>query len=135
MPLLRLIGLTLFITAIFLALIAAITKTTHIQVQIPGFTPSRSSSLQPDQSPSLPQVNPRSGLVLPPSNDGVFRDSAVGSVTTAQAQSESVAFTSVPIVWPLIIAAGVGLLMWFTHPGEPLRISTNAAKRRTRRRK
>ena len=112
MPLFRLIGLALFITAIFLALAAAITKTTHIRIQLPG------TSSQPQPAPSAPSV-------LPP-----LMDSAEG-----QSQTDSIQFTSVPIVWPLIIAGGSGLLMWFTVSSESGHKSSTTAKQRSRRRK
>jgi len=132
MPLLRLIGLTLFITAIFLALVAAITQTTHIQVQLPGFNASTNSPALSGSSQSVrpQQVDSRSGLLLPPNSDGFFGEAALGGATLPQAQAEALEFTSVPIIWPLIIAAGVGLLMWFTHLGELPRVSKNAAMRR-----
>ena len=152
MPLIRLIGLTLFITAIFLALIAAITQTTHIEVQIPGFSNSPASPSdgalgegRPNQFGSMPSVPPRqgdlgSGLVLPPNSgamvgEALFDNSANAGGAFSQSQGDVVGFTSVPIIWPLIIAAGLGLLMWFMHPGEPLRVAQNARKRRPRRRK
>lgn len=83
MRLFRLIGLALFITAIFLALAAAITKTTQLRVQLP-------------------------------STANVTRPPLAGEST----------------VWPLIVAAGVGLLMWFMLPSETLRKSSSPKRRR-----
>ncbi len=100
MPLLRLIGLALFITAIFLALAAAITKTTHIRIQSQGAA-------------------------------NVSQSSATGGSMVFPPPSEP-SFTSVPIVWPLVIAASAGLLMWFILSSEPQRAS-NSYKQRSRR--
>ena len=112
MPLIRLIGLTLFITAVFLALVSAITKTSHIRVQMPG----AGASIEPGQSDSA---------VLPPPN--------LPGVDTGQLD-QNTAFTSVPIVWPLLIAGGAGLLMWFMHPVQSLSSPRTSNKRRTKRR-
>jgi hypothetical protein len=105
MPLLRLIGLALFITVIFLSLAAAITQTTHIRIQSP--------------SPS----------VLPPPPEPNFSGEFI------QIEQPTIHFTSVPIVWPLLIAAGAGLLMWFSHPVELSRSSAATAKHRKRRKR
>jgi hypothetical protein len=112
MPLFRLIGLALFITAIFLALAAAITKTTHIRIQLPG----TNNATQP----------PGPAGVLPPPIEPGF-----GS-EPPQPEAKAIQFTSVPIVWPLTVAAGMGLLMWFMLPSETLRTS-RSPKRRSRR--
>ena len=112
---LRLFGLALFITAIFIAMAAAITKTTHIHFQTQG----NAGELQPSvQQPSVqqPSVQQPSALqdsvvgdsiVLPPPNEPGF------GANEPKTDLNGVQFTSVPIVWPLIIAAGVGLSMWF----------------------
>ncbi len=123
MPLLRLIGLTLFITAIFLAMVAAITQTTHIQIQLPWLSDSQTGAPRGGEPSRIePRIDLQSGLLLPPGGSDQVPVAEVG-------------FTSVPIIWPLIIAAGLGLLMWFTHPGEPLRVTRSAGKGRARRRR
>ncbi len=114
MPLFRLIGLALFITAIFLALAAAITKTTHLQVQLPN-----------TGNVTRPPLAGGSTVFPPPNEPGLI-------ATLVQPHTKVNQFTSVPIVWPLIVAAGVGLLMWFMLPSEALRKSSSA-KRRWRR--
>jgi hypothetical protein len=106
---LRLMGLVLFITAIFLVLAAAITKTTHIRLQIPGARDASHSG------------GPSDSLDLPP----LFEPAVDGSAAQ---------FTSVPVVWPLIIAAGLGLLMWFMLASDPPR-SFSSAKQRNRPRR
>jgi hypothetical protein len=108
MPLFRLSGLALFITAIFLAMVAAITKTTHIRIS------------NATQSPV-----PSGPVVLPPPIE-------TGFSSAPQQVENAIQFTSVPIVWPMMIAAGVGLLMWFMLPSQTLRTSQDA-KRRSRR--
>lgn len=113
MPLLRLIGLALFITAILLALAAAITKTTHIRMQAPG----RVAQEQSDPTSVLP----------PPMGSGIGSE-------VPQGNPDAMHFQSVPVVWPLLIAAGTGLLMWFMLPGETRRSKTYS-NRRSRRRK
>ena len=114
MPLFRLIGLALFITAIFLALAAAITKTTHLRIQLPS-----------TGNVTRPPLAGESAVLPPPNEPGL-------GGALAQPQRRAIQFTSVPIVWPLIFAAGVGLLMWFMLPCETLRTSSSA-KRRSRR--
>jgi len=114
MPLFRLIGLALFITAIFLALAAAITKTTYIRIQLEG----KADASQPNA--------PSGSLVFPPSIEPGF-----GS-ELSQAESNAIQYTSVPILWPLVIAAGVGLLMWFMLPSETRRPSSSATQRSRR---
>ena len=114
MPLFRLIGLALFITAIFLALAAAITKTTHIRIQLQGTSDASQLSV------------PSGSMVFPPPIEPGFRSDL------SQAEPNELQFTSVPIVWPLVIAAGVGLLMWFMLPGETRRTSSSATQRSRR---
>ena len=118
MPLFRLIGLALFITAIFLALAAAITKTTHIRVQL-------LSTVNVTPLP-IASESVRESAVLPPPNASGPGDAL------AHPQEKAHQFRSVPIVWPLIFAAGAGLLMWFMLPSESLRTSSST-KRRSRR--
>ena len=122
MPLFRLIGLALFITAIFLALAAAITKTTHIRVQLPS---TDNMTPLPIAGESV-RESVRESTVLPPPNASGPGDAL------AHPQSQTNQFRSVPIVWPLIFAAGAGLLMWFMLPSESLRTSSST-KRRSRR--
>jgi hypothetical protein len=107
---LRLFGLALFITAIFIAMAAAITKTTHIHFQTQGNAGEQQPNVQQPnvQQPGVQQPSVvGDSFVLPPLNEPGF------SANEPQSDLNGVRFTSVPIVWPLIIAAGVGLSMWF----------------------
>ncbi len=132
MPLLRLIGLTLFITAIFLAMAAAITKTTHIRIQLPGAN-------QPESADAVPGPMGGEGIAGLPTGNGVpVLPPPMGSVSasgTDQEAAGSIRFASVPIVWPLILAAGAGLLMWFGLSSDIQKAPTYKSKRRVRRRR
>ena len=112
MRLFRLIGLALFITAIFLAFAAAITKTTQLRVQLPS-----------SANVTRPPLAGESTVFPPPNEPGLV-------ARLAQPQTKVSQFTSVPIVWPLSVAAGVGLLMWFMLPSETLRKSSSPKRRR-----
>lgn len=111
---LRLIGLALFITAIFLAMAAAITRTTQIRLQTSGVG-------------DAPPTN--DSMVLPPPDELGFNTND----PTPNAQNP-VPYASVPIVWPLIIAAGVGLLMWFMPSSDTPSSSYESKPRSGRRR-
>ncbi len=108
MPHLRLIGLALFITSVFLAMAAAATQTSHIRFKRPS---------RLDQSP---HKDPQSSEILP---DGV-------EPTTA---SPALHFVSVPVVYPLVAAGTFGLLLWFVP--APRRVSKTRRRRSTRRRR
>ncbi len=104
---LRLIGLVLFITTLFLAMAAAATKTTHIRFK-------KSSPVNANQS------------------SGHARET-LGSVEQASplpAPSQALEFVAVPVIYPLLIAGVVGLLMWFVP--APRR-EIKSARKRTRR--
>ncbi len=107
MPQVRLIGLVLFITTIFLAMAAAATQTTHIRFKqpvrdadgriIPGWQ-------APASQPAPPLPPAASGeLILPP---------AMADGSTA-GSDQALQFTAVPVVYPLVVAGSLGLLMWF----------------------
>lgn len=125
MPQVRLIGLVLFITTIFLAMAAAATQTTHIRFKqpmrdangriIPGWqTPE--SQLSHPRPPATPGDS-----ILPPATAG---NSDAASDRTLQ-------FTAVPVVYPLVVAGSLGLLMWFVPAALTARKPQR--KRRTRR--
>ncbi len=117
MPLIRLIGLALLITVILLTLAAAITKTSHIHIQLPISVSGAAQNSGPPTSAT------DGNGVMPPLADNNLLPS-----TDAAMQ-----FTSVPIIWPLLIAAGAGLLMWFLHPPEPLRKQSTSIRKSKRR--
>lgn len=181
---LRLIGLALFVTAIFLGLAAAVTQTTHISV----FTDGRASRLlgsQPIQHTTVQgtgaQSNSTSGTGAWPqagwtgttgnsepgdaaAGNGPAADSYPaawfprredwpgaaneGGAPAASANAFGTAsFESIPIAWPLLATAGLGLLLWFIPtPGGVVRgaasfavggggIKSSSSKSRGRRRR
>jgi hypothetical protein len=116
----RLIGLVLFITAIFLTLAAGLTQTTHIRLKRPE---SRSGNMV-EETPNIPSTG------TPP------LDSPPGAPQETQPPAEpprpQVEFMSIPIAWPLLVAGGLGLLIWFsTAP----RLPTKPPRRRRKRRR
>lgn len=147
----RLIGLLLFITAITLALAAAATRTTHVEVSsrwllrpnvepkqtgiessttIPssGSTSADSTSAQPaaDGQTAMPAIDPNA----PPTPHIHDWDYA--------AHQSHVQTTAVPIAWPLLATAAAGLLLWFIQPPSrprhgPKKPRKRASHRRRRR--
>lgn len=115
MPRVRLTGLFLFTTAIFLGLAAAATRTSHIRFNKPD-------SLVPDEAR---QPGARADGQAAEATDGL---------------SKPVQFFSVPMIYPLSAVGLVGLLLWFI-PGAPLfnaeegvgRSRGNARRRASRR--
>lgn len=133
MPHVRLIGLVLFITTIFLAMAAAATQTTHIRFK----QPSRDASgrivpgwpaPQPQLSPSESSTAP-TDLILPPASiDGPSSDSP------QPVSDNALQFTAVPVVYPLLVAGSLGLLMWFV-PAALTAFSPQRKRRAKRRRR
>lgn len=109
MPLLRLLGLILFITSVFLALAAAASQTTQIRFSIPG-------GQRPGQ-----EVGEAGGA-----------EPAPGGASAPAAPAGQAEFHAVPIAWPLAICGGAGLLMWF---GLAPRQNVKPARRRGGRRR
>ncbi|MDX1926540.1 MAG: hypothetical protein SFV81_08480 [Pirellulaceae bacterium] len=110
---LRLMGLVLIITAIFLALAAAITQTTHIRIQTAATDSTGTNGVGNVDGPSQAS-NLNGGMILPPPGLG---EASLGDLNSPL-DSSAVQFTSVPVVWPLIIAGGVGSLLWFMLSSE-----------------
>lgn len=107
MPLVRLTGLMLFVTAIFLALAAAATQTTSIKFKIRDEAPAPTGT----------------------ANTGIDGATPAGASTGPR-------FRSVPIVWPLLVAGIAGLLMWFVPApiaNSPPAKRRRRRKRRTRK--
>lgn len=130
MPQVRLLGLVLFITAIFLAMAAAATQTTHIRFKQPAGVVDGGGTAgwqTPPLRPSDPQppAAPVDSVLPPPAAEGppLVADGPL---------DPGLQFTAVPVVYPLVMAGGLGLLMWFVPaafaPRKPQR------KRRRRRR-
>ncbi|MEZ6134720.1 MAG: hypothetical protein R3C53_07410 [Pirellulaceae bacterium] len=115
MPQVRLIGLVLFVTAVFLTLVAAMTQTSHIRLKQPGRMQAAEQPAQPHAAANGPldsQPNPPEENAAP-----------------------KVAFISIPILWPLAIAGCLGLILWFsTTPFTPAK-PTSRRRGRSRRRK
>ncbi|MGN6543563.1 MAG: hypothetical protein ACTHK7_00825 [Aureliella sp.] len=148
----RLIGLLLFITAITLALAAAATQTTHVQVSsqwgllLQGDSPSTGSESSTTIPPlgSTPtdytnvQMPPAEGEPpqLPPGSAAPEGPYAQGShvhdwdYEAHQAHFDS---TAIPIAWPLLATGGAGLLLWFIQAPAELRPSPK--KRSTKRKR
>lgn len=108
MPRVRLTGLFLFITAIFIALAAAATQTTHIRFK------------RPDRVVAMEQDN----------NAAAANDPLPGDDTNAA----GIQFRSVPIVYPLLVVGFLGLLLWFAPAAElPTAGKSRNKRKRTRR--
>lgn len=141
----RLIGLLLFITAITLALAAAATRTTHVEVNsqwivrtvqhggnqflptgpessttIPagGSTPASHTEVQP-----LPSSEP-------PHSEAAHRHDWDYSAHRSQFNS-----TAIPIAWPLLATGGTGLLLWFIQVPTELRHSPKKRSGHRKRRR
>ena len=133
----RLTGLFLFITAIFLGLAAAATKTTHIDFKTPdrlvgadssedtasGTETSDGASSGTAGSVGADQGMPNSG------NTGLDATDQGG----AAQEKAAVQFTSVPIIYPLAGVGMLGLALWFVPATELPRKQTTTRKRRKRR--
>ncbi len=98
---LRLIGLILFITTVFLSLAAFATQTTEIRLF------DARQNAQPTEEP-IDETQP------PP--------------------DPSPKFVSIPILWPLALSGGLGLVLWFgTAPRDTDATRNRRRRRRTRR--
>lgn len=129
MPQVRLIGLVLFITTIFLAMVAAATQTSHIHFKQP--TRDANGRIVPSwQAPGLQHSPAQSATeaadsILPPA----------ASHSSPAVNAAALQFTAVPVVYPLLVTGTLGLLLWFVpaaltaSPFQPRR----SPKRRRRR--
>jgi len=121
-PRLRLIGLILFVTTIFVGMIAVATQTKEIRFTLPEG--QRPLIGQPDREPSA--ADPR----LPDLRLSHSGPPALGD--NAQVERPEVEFFRIPIAWPLALSGGAGLFLWFAPaPRRP----SEAARRRRRSRK
>jgi hypothetical protein len=120
MPLIRLIGLILFITSIFLALAAAATQTTHIRVKKPSARAQRANLVEEEP----PVIEPEFTPVLPPTDDAALH----------QAVEPTIEFRTVPIVIPLAISSSLGLALWFFPAVLESTGSSKPRRRRVKRR-
>ncbi len=102
----RLFGLVLFVTSVFLAMAAAVTQTTHIRFK------------KREQVATTPLGN-----------------EAAQTVGTTD-EASGLQFVAVPVLYPLVIAGGVGMLMWFVPAprATATRGGSSTARKRRRRR-
>ena len=126
MPQLRLMGLALVITTIFLALAAATTQTTHIRIK----RPSRASAETSADPGATDGMGADGGNAANPFPDDAFSNGVLPP-TTSDETASSPQFFMVPIAIPLAVAGIVGLVLWF---GPAPRYSSTTARRRRRRR-
>lgn len=118
MPRLRLIGLILFITTIFVGMIAVATQTKEIRFTLPEG--QRPLIGQPDRDPSA---------AAPRMPDFRQPNSAAPTLgDDAQRERPEVEFFRIPIAWPLALSGGAGLFLWFAP--APRRLSEAARRRR-----
>lgn len=138
MPHIRLIGLVLFITTIFLAMFAAATQTTHIHFKrsnpVPAGRPAATQPVTPlgPGSAGPPLVLPPGAELSPPVDFSANNPTSVPNLGGAEGVGRELQFVAVPVVYPLLIAAAVGLGLWFVPAPDPRR--TAKRKRRRRRR-
>ena len=115
---LRLFGLVLFITTIFLAMAAAATQTTHIRFKQPTRDANGNINLDWQRDDQVPGATTSTGATSPDS----------GSLLQ---------FTSIPVIYPLLIAGGIGLLLWFVPAqltaSKPARRKRSSLSRRRRK--
>lgn len=130
MPQLRLMGLALVITTIFLALAAAATQTTHIRIKRPSRASADPNQIQPDQF-QTPGVTDGLGAQEGGVGDPIADDLTNGILPSPKpGSSPNPQFVMVPIAIPLAIAGIVGAIFWF---GPAPRNASPASRRRRRR--
>ncbi len=124
MPQLRLIGLVLFITTVFLAMAATATQTTHLRFKRPSRDANgnliRESPLIGQDQAALPGEVP-SPEILPPGT----------GVVSNELEPTPLQFVAVPVVYPLLISGAIGLMLWFV-PATPVPTRTKLKRRRRR---
>ena len=108
---LRLIGLILFITTVFLSLAAFATKTTEIRL----FDVRQHSQNAGD------------------SDFNSSHDETIHGDGIDQGQSPKPTFISVPILWPLLFSGGLGLALWFGTAPRSVELTRGRRRRRRRR--
>lgn len=120
----RLTGLFLFITAIFLGLAAAATKTTHIDFSTPNPLAAQDSPV--DKTPTGPESANAESPNTSESPNSPLNDSLEETRSKPQ-------FTSVPIIYPLTGVGMLGLALWFVPAAELPKKAAPPRKRRRRR--
>lgn len=145
MPQIRLLGLVLFITTVFLAMAAAATHTTHIRFKRPAARSQPDSLSEPPTTANPAEAPAQAPLVFPPrlpppqsapSQPPPPHMPSPWPASTAQAEpappESAVSYVSVPVVYPLLVSAAAGLAMWFVPAAGP---SATSKRRRSRRRR
>ena len=132
MPRLRLIGLVLMVTSVFLSMAAVATKTSHVRIGGESFFAdgSDSEAPEPDSAVAAPDA-----LVAQNGESGQLDEAPAAvsgdEVRTAKGQSREVS-----VVWPLAASTAVGMLLWFGPAGAAeLRSQGRRKPKRRRRRK
>lgn len=128
MPLLRLIGLALFIVTIFLTLAALATKTTHIRFKQPDRVTQRLENQRLENQ--LPG-EPNSGL-LNGGNGQLQNDVSTNENTGQPPEPARITFRAIPVIYPLIFFAILGLVLWFVPAPREV---PKKRRRRSRRKK
>ena len=138
----RLIGLLLFITAITLALAAAATRTTHVQVSGQWLLePVRQDGKREPSGMESSTTIPTGGSTPTPYTDEHSHPAGDPlepehvhahdwNYAAHQAHSQS---TAIPIAWPLLATGGAGLVLWFIQ--APTELRQGAKKRSSHRRR
>lgn len=115
----RLMGLILFITTIFLGLAAAATQTRTIRVKKPSWGGPKQVTVEPASSNSP---------VLPPGPEIQDQDKPE--------QAPGLQFMNVPVIWPLCFFGMLGLAFWFVPAGVTSgAVSITKSRSRKKRRK
>ncbi|MFN3189804.1 MAG: hypothetical protein ACE361_04720 [Aureliella sp.] len=123
MPRVRLTGLILFITAIFLGLASAATQTSHLRFKRPEFS---STEIDAENAASE-DFEGQPPIALPPDAD------PSAELANQEAQSASLHFISVPMLYPLTGVGLLGLALWFVPGGiEEATRSGNRSSRKGR---
>lgn len=122
MPQLRLVGLVLFITSVFLGMAAATTHTTHIRFKRLGVASS--------------EVPATSGQPAPISGAGANPQYPAAPDTVANqpvdTPADKLQFVAIPVIYPLTFSSILGLLLWFVP--APATHTPGSRRRRRRRR-
>ncbi len=131
MPHIRLTGLILFITTIFLGLAAAATQTWTIKIKRPSWAQSVSPK---------PTTEEQARSDSPDSRQYPRELADAGTVANvADADTSSVAnqlqFVQVPVFRPLVFFGVLGLILWFVPAGVTAGISPPKKRRRRRRKR
>lgn len=124
----RLTGLILFITTIFLGLAASATQTWTIKIKRPSWASGSGTNAEvPNPGGSVSSI------------EADLAASAEGHATTPSAadgsNSNDLQFVDVPVFQPLIFFGVLGLILWFVPAGVTAGLSPPKKRRRRKSRK